>query len=193
VTTRGPAVVLDPSLRRLAYRCWPNGCPRDRTCCKGLVAEVTPREVRAIDAMMDELARLVPSLREGDGYASVFVDDSPGLVIESRDDGSCPFLFRTRSHALCAIHRVAMTSGRVVADVKPASCRHWPVTLVRDGGGVRITVQDVARQIGCVAPVRELPGQPTVLEAFDAEIAEIRAAVARASRPRTSRRPRPRR
>ena len=190
---RGTRVVVDPSLSALAYRCWPNGCPKDRTCCMGLVVEVSKREVRAIDTMMDELARLVPSLRENGGYASVFVDDPPGLVIESRDDGSCPFLFRTQGHALCSIHSAAMTSGRAVEDFKPASCRHWPITLVRDGDRVRVTVHEAARRIGCVAPVRQLPGQPTVLEAFEAEIADICGAAVQKSRALASRRPRPRR
>lgn len=190
---RGSRVVLDPSLSALAYRCWPNGCPRDRTCCVGLVVEVSKREVRAIDTMMDELARLVPSLREDGGYANLFEDDPPGLVIESRADGACPFLFRTGGKALCAIHHAAMVSGRAVEDFKPAACRHWPITLVQDGERVRITVHEAARRIGCVAPLRQLPGQPTVLEAFDAEIAELCGSAVRASRARASRRPRPRR
>jgi hypothetical protein len=193
VRRRASRVVVDPVLETLAFRCWPNGCPKDRTCCMGLVVEVSKREVRAIDTMMDELARLVPSLREVGGYASVFVDDPPGVTIESLDDGSCPFLFRTQGHALCSIHTTAMISGRAVEDFKPASCRHWPITLVRDGDRVRVTVHEAARRIGCVAPVRQLPGQPTVLEAFEAEIAEICGAAVQKSRARASRRPRPRR
>jgi hypothetical protein len=31
-----PALALDPQLSRLAYRCFPDGCPRDRTCGIGL-------------------------------------------------------------------------------------------------------------------------------------------------------------
>lgn len=166
--------VLDRSLTALAYRCHPDGCPRNRTCCVGLVVEVSRREMRAIDTLMDELARLVPSLRDRDGYASVFIDDPPGGVIESRDDGACPFLFRTRRHALCAIHHLALETGRAVPRVKPAACRHWPLALEPgDHGRVRITVQPAARRMGCVAPRRELPGQPTVLEAFREEIAEL--------------------
>ena len=172
--TRTPLrFVLDESLTALAYRCHPNGCPRERTCCVGLVVEVTRREVRAIDTLMDELARLVPTLREPDGFASVFVDDPPGMVIESDESGRCPFLYRTGRHALCAIHHLALASGRTIAAVKPAACRHWPLTLEMDRGRIRITVQPAARGIGCVAPVSELPGQPTVLDAFRDEIAEI--------------------
>jgi hypothetical protein len=176
--SRPPRIVLDPSLSAFAYRCHPDGCPRGRTCCVGLVVEVSRREVRAIDSLMDELARLVPALREPDGYASVFVADPPHLVIESGDDGGCPFLLRTRRHALCSIHHLALASGRPVARVKPAACRHWPLVLEADGAAIRITVQPAARRIGCVAPRRELPGQPTVLAAFAAEIAELRDAVA---------------
>ncbi len=139
----------------------------------GLVVEVSRREMRAIDTLMDELARIVPRLREPDGYASVFIDDPPGMVIESGEDGACPFLFRTRRHALCAIHHLALATGRDVARVKPAACRHWPLALEADRGRVRITVQPAARQMGCVAPLRELPGQPTVLDAFRDEIAEL--------------------
>ena len=159
-------IVLDRSLTALAYRCHPDGCPRDRTCCVGLAVELSRREVRAIDTLMDELARLVPSLREGRGFANVFVDDPPDVVIESRDDGACPFLFRTRRHALCSIHHVALRTGRDVRAFKPAACRHWPVTLEADGADVRVTVEPAARRMGCVAPVAELPDQPTVLEAF---------------------------
>ena len=43
--------VLDPKLERYAYRCFPDGCPRDRTCCVGLAVEVSKREVRAIDSL----------------------------------------------------------------------------------------------------------------------------------------------
>lgn len=182
--------ILDPKLERYAYRCYPDGCPRDRTCCVGLAVEVSKREVRAIDSLMDELARIVPSLREDDGYASVFVEEEPpDLLIEPDDDGACPFLYRTRKHALCSIHSLALATGRSVPDVKPAACRHWPVMLERDGDAVRVTLQPHAVKIGCVAPRRELPGKPSVLEAYRDEIAEmcggeipLRAAADRAAR-----------
>ena len=165
--------ILDRSLTDLAYRCVPDGCPRGRTCCVGLTVEVSKREIRAIDSLMDELAAIVPALRQPDGYASVFVDDPPGAVIESHDDGSCPFLYRTRRHALCSIHSLALQTGRPIAAVKPAACRHWPVMLVAEGDAVRVTVQPAALEIGCVAPRRELPGHPTVLDAYRDEIDEI--------------------
>lgn len=169
-----PRVLLDPILERYAYRCWPDGCPRDRTCCVGLAVEVSKREVRAIDTLMDELAAIVPSLREEDGYASVFVDEEPpDLLIESDDDGVCPFLFRTREHPLCSIHHLALRTGRSVPAYKPAACRHWPLTLERAGARVRVTLQPHALRIGCVAPREELPGHPTVAEAYRAEIAEL--------------------
>jgi hypothetical protein len=168
----GRGVVFDPSLRALAYRC-SDGCPRGRTCCNGLAVEVSRREIRAIDSVMDEVARLVPSLATGDGYESVFVDDPPELLIEPRDDGSCPFLYRTRRRALCSIHSVALATGRPVPAVKPASCRHWPITVEEEQGRVRVTVQPAAARIGCVAPARELPGHPLVIDAFRREIAEI--------------------
>ncbi len=170
---RRQRIVLDPSLSRLAYRCYPDGCPRNRTCCVGLVVELSRREMRAIDTLMDELARLVPRLREDDGFANVFLDDPPGVVIEAEDDDACPFLMRTRSHALCSIHHLALATNRRVTAVKPAACRHWPLTLERAGADVRLRVHAAAERIGCVAPVAELPGQPTVLEAFRDEIAEI--------------------
>jgi hypothetical protein len=166
-------IVLDRSLTALAYRCHPDGCPRGRTCCIGLAVELSRREVRAIDTLMDELACLVPSLREGRGFANVFVDDPPDVVIESRDDGACPFLFRTRRHALCSIHHVALRTGRDVRAFKPAACRHWPITLETHGADVRVTVEPAARRMGCVAPVAELPGQPSVLEAFREEIRSL--------------------
>ena len=139
----------------------------------GLAVEVSRREVRAIDSLMDELARLVPALREGEGYASVFVDDSPGLLIEADERGACPFLYRRRGHSLCSIHSVALASGRRLEAVKPAACRHWPIRLVAGDGVVRITVDPLARRIGCVAPRRELPDRPTVLDAFREEIREM--------------------
>jgi hypothetical protein len=174
---RAPRIVVDRSLSRYAYRCHPHGCPRARTCCVGLVVEATRREVRVIDSLMDELAGVLPRLRRGGEYASCFVDDPPGYTIEPLDGGDCPFLLRTRSHALCAIHHLALATGRPVAAIKPAACRHWPVTLVPDGSDVRVTLQPTARRIGCVAPRAELPGQPTVLAAFRAEIQEIVRAV----------------
>jgi hypothetical protein len=165
--------VLDRSLTALAYRCWPDGCPRGRTCCMGLLLELSRREVRAIDSLMDELARLVPRLRDGRGYRNVFVDDPPGYVVDHDERRGCPFLVHTRTRSLCAIHSVALATGRRVAAVKPAACRHWPVTLEPERGRIRVTVQEAARRLGCVAPRRELPGQPSVLEAFRAEIEEL--------------------
>jgi hypothetical protein len=167
-------VGIDPALSRLAYRCYPNGCPRDRTCCVGLAVSVSRREMRVIDSLMDELARLVPALRDGRGYADVFVDDADGIQIEPRDEaGTCPFLFRTRDRALCAIHRTAQHSGRDVAAIKPRACRHWPLTLERQGRAVRVTVHPDAQMIGCIAPIADLPGQPSIREAFADEIAEL--------------------
>jgi hypothetical protein len=174
---RSPRVILDRSLDALAYRCHPNGCPRGRTCCVGLVVEVSRREVRVVDSLMDELARLLPRLRRGNTYASCFVEDPPGYTIEPLANGACPFLMRTAAHALCAIHRLALATGRNVATVKPAACRHWPVTLLADGPDVRVTVQPEATRFGCVAPRHELPGHPSVLTAFRAEIAEMTRAV----------------
>ena len=171
--TTATRLVVDRALDTLAYRCWPDGCPRGRTCCVGLVVEASRREVRIIDSLMDELARLVPGLRAGREYASVFVEDPPGYVIEAADDGACPFLLRTHRHALCAIHHLALRTGRPVETVKPAACRHWPLLLDVDGSAVRLGVQPTARGMGCVAPRRELPGHPSVREAFAAEIGEL--------------------
>jgi len=168
-----PRFVLDPSLSRLAYRCWPDGCPRGRTCCMGLILECSRREVRAIDSLMDELAVLLPSLRDGRSYRDVFVEDPPGYVVEHDERHGCPFLLHTRERSLCAIHRVALATGRPVASVKPAACRHWPLTLEPEGRRVRVTVQEAARRFGCVAPRRELPRQPTVFEAFRPELEEL--------------------
>lgn len=169
------AVALHPRLSQLAYRCFPNGCPRGRTCCVGLTVEVSRREMRVVDSLMDELARVVPGLRRGTGFANVFTDDDDGLQIEPRDEaGTCPFLFGRRGRALCAIHDTALRTGRDVAAVKPQSCRHWPLVLEPYRRGVRITVHPSAERMGCVAPLAELPGQPTVREAFAAEIAELR-------------------
>ena len=165
--------VVDPALLNLAYRCYPDGCPRGRTCCTDLTVEVSKREVRAIDSIMDVLARRLPGLRDRDGYANVFVEEPPGLLIEACDDGSCPFLFRTRRHSLCAVHKAALDGGTPVPALKPAACRHWPITLEGAGERVRLTFQKTALTIGCVAPADELPGKPRLWEAFRAEIAEI--------------------
>jgi len=167
-------VTLDPVLSRLAYRCYPNGCPRDRTCCVGLVVNVSRREMRVIDSLMDELSRLAPALREAKGYANVFIQDGNEIELEPRDEiGACPFLFYAGGRALCSIHRVAVQSGRAVAAVKPRACRHWPLVLEPHRGCVRISVHPSAREIGCVAPRGELPGQPSIREAFAVEIAEL--------------------
>jgi len=184
-----PRFVVDPRLHAYAYRCWPDGCPRDRTCCVGLAVEVSKREVRAIDTLMDELARIVPALREDGGYANVFVDEEPpDLLIEADDDGACPFLYRTRRNALCSIHSLALATGRSVPRFKPAACRHWPVMLERAGDAIRVTLQPHALKVGCVAPRRELPGHPTVAEAYHAEIVEMCGGDAPLRRARDARR-----
>jgi hypothetical protein len=168
------AVVIDDELSQLAYRCFPNGCPSDRTCCVGLAVAVSRHEIRVIDSLMDELARVAPWLRGDDGYADVFTEERSAIQIEPRDeDGRCPFLFRRNGRALCAIHHVALRSGRDVAATKPRACRHWPLILEVRGRSVRIRVHPDAREIGCVAPLSELPGHPTVRAAFAAEIEDL--------------------
>ena len=171
-------IAIDPRLSRLAYRCFPNGCPRGRTCCVGLTVEVSRREMRVVDSLMDELARIAPALRRGREFVNVFADDGDGLQIEPQDEaGTCPFLFGRDGRALCAIHATALRTGREVAAVKPQACRHWPLVLEAHGRGLRITVHPSAQRMGCVAPLAELPGQPSVREAFAAEIAELRRLV----------------
>jgi len=171
-------IAIDPRLSRLAYRCFPNGCPRGRTCCVGLTVEVSRREMRVVDSLMDELARIAPALRRGREFVNVFADDGDGLQIEPQDEaGTCPFLFGRDGRALCAIHATALRTGRAVAAVKPQACRHWPLVLEARGRGLRITVHPSAQRMGCVAPLAELPGQPSVREAFAAEIAELRRLV----------------
>lgn len=168
-------VDVDPSLARLAYRCHPHGCPSDRTCCVGLAVSISRREMRVIDSLMHEVSRLVPALRRPDGYADVFAPDGAQIEIEPRDErGTCPFLFRRRGRALCAIHAVALHSGRPVAAVKPRACRHWPLIVEPRGHRLRIGVHPEALQIGCVAPLADLPGQPSIRTAFAAEIDELR-------------------
>ena len=171
-----PIVIdIDPRLSRLAYRCHPNGCPRDRTCCIGLEVSVSRRERSVIDSLMDELVRVVPRLRGKDGYDDVFVEDFDGIRIEPRDErGTCPFLLRSGGRSLCAIHRVALESSRAVAAVKPRACRHWPLVLEARGRRIRITVHPSAESIGCVAPLAALPGQPSIRVAFSDEIDELR-------------------
>lgn len=173
-------LAIDPALSRLAYRCFPDGCPRGRTCCIGLAVEVSRREMRVVDSLMDELARVVPALRRGPGFANVFSDDEAGVwQIEPRDDaGRCPFLFGRSGRALCAIHHTALATGREVAAVKPRACRHWPLVLESRARRLRVTVHPSARHMGCVAPVADLPGQPTIREAFASEIAELQRLVA---------------
>ena len=171
-------IAIDPRLSRLAYRCFPNGCPRGRTCCVGLTVEVSRREMRVVDSLMDELARIAPGLRRGREFVNVFADDGDGLQIEPQDEaGTCPFLFGRDGRALCAIHDTALRTGRAVAAVKPQACRHWPLVLEARGRGLRITVHPSAQRMGCVAPLAELPGQPSVRQAFAAEIAELRRLV----------------
>lgn len=123
---------------------------------------------------MDELSRLVPSLRDGDGFENVFEPEGSGLAIEPRDEeGTCPFLFRRQGRALCSIHAVAIDGGQRISDFKPRACRHWPLTIQIRRGAPVITIHPEAERIGCVAPLASLPGQPTVRDAFAEEIAEL--------------------
>ena len=126
-----------------------------------------------MDSLMDELETIVPSLRDGDGYIDAFVDDPPTWVIDSGEDGACPFLNRTKTHSLCSIHSLALETDRHVPDWKPAACRHWPILLKAEGSRVRVLVQPAAQRIGCVAPAKDLPGHPTVAEAYRDELIEI--------------------
>jgi len=168
------AIEIGDELSQLAYRCFPDGCPSDRTCCVGLAVAVSRHEIRVIDSLMDELARVAPWLRRPDGYADVFTEEDTDVQIEPRDeDGRCPFLFRRKGRALCAIHHIALQTGRLVTAVKPQACRHWPLVLEARGGRVRIRVHPRAQEIGCVAPLTDLPGQPSVRDTFAAEIEEL--------------------
>lgn len=167
-------VQVDASLSRLAYRCYPNGCPPERNCCIGAAVTVSRAEARRIDGLLDEVTRWLPHLREGEGYADVFVEDGSEMQIEPRDErGTCPFLFQRQSRALCALHHLALQSGRPVSSMKPRSCRHWPLVLELSRQRVRITVHPEARALGCVGLSKDLPGQPSMRVAFAEEIAEI--------------------
>jgi len=131
--------------------------------------------MRVIDSLMDELERLLPQLRDGEGYVDVFTKEDGSATIEPQDErGRCPFLLLTRDHAWCAIHHLAQQSGRSVVATKPRACRHWPLVLEHGRPGIRITVHPDAVAIGCVAPREELPGHPSIREAFAAEIDELR-------------------
>jgi len=139
-----------------------------------LAVSVSRREVKAIEVRMDELSDLVPTLREAGGYADVFVSDAGGIQIEPRDEqGTCPFLFRRQGRSLCSIHHVALKGGRAVAALKPRACRHWPLTVDEHGECLWITVHPSATEIGCVAPLADLPGQPSLRDAFADEIGEL--------------------
>lgn len=171
-------VRIDPQLSELAYRCHPDGCPEDRTCCVGLAVQVSAGEMSRIDDLMVQLAAVVPDLRDGEDFQNVFedeeVDETGQVSIEPRDEeGTCPFLFRTGGRALCSIHAVALANGDDVSAWKPRSCRHWPLILRRRGGVLVITLHPEAEKIGCVAPLAELPGKPSMREAFAAEIREL--------------------
>ena len=131
--------------------------------------------MRVVDSLMDEVARIVPGLRREGAYANVFAEESGEIQIEPRDErGTCPFLFRKQGHALCALHYVALQSGRAVTAIKPRACRHWPLVIEAHDRRLRITVHPSAQMIGCVAPLAALPGQPSIREAFAAEIEELR-------------------
>jgi hypothetical protein len=132
--------------------------------------------MRVIDSLMDELSRVVPALRQADGgYANVFSQESGAIEIDPRDErGTCPFLFRAQGRALCSIHHVAVQNGRAVAVVKPRACRHWPLVLESRGRRLRVSAHPDAQTIGCVAPLAELPGQPSIRQAFAGEIEELR-------------------
>jgi len=136
---------------------------------------VSRREMRVIDSLLNEIAGVIPRLRQQNGYADVFADEPAGILIEPRDErGTCPFLFRRGGRALCSIHHTALQTGRDVSAVKPRACRHWPLVLESSGRRLRITIHPDAEAMGCVAPLADLPGQPSMRQAFSAEIAEIR-------------------
>jgi hypothetical protein len=167
---------VDALLDRLAYRCFPDGCPRSRTCCDGAAVEVSRREARRIEAVLPELAALQPRLRDEAGPCDVFGRDGSTLTIEPADEsGRCPFLFTRGGRALCAIHSWAADRGEEVSAVKPRACRLWPLTIAQRRGRRVVTIVPQALSLGCVAPLAELPGQPTVRQAFAAEIAELLA------------------
>lgn len=169
------SVVVSALLDHLVYRCHPNGCPAGRTCCVGAAPEVSRSEVRAIDSILPDLVRLQPRLAAEDGFVDAFVPQGRAFVIELDDDGACPFLFRRGRRSLCAIHAWSLDAGRPVEAFKPRSCRHWPLVVERDERKrLRIAVHPSARALGCVAPRHELPGQPTLRQAFAKEIDELR-------------------
>lgn len=172
----GNATRVDRLLDRLAYRCFPDGCPRRQTCCDGAAVEVSRREARRIDAVLPELAVLQPRLRDPTGPCDVFAREGTALTIEPADEsGRCPFLFVRGQRALCSIHSWALDRGEGVGAVKPRACRLWPLTIAVRRGRRIVTIVPQALSLGCVAPLAELPGQPTVREAFAAEIAELLA------------------
>jgi Fe-S-cluster containining protein len=180
-------VGVDSIVDRLACRCLPEGCPAPRgaatCCCIGAAVEVSRGEAARLDAAMAGIAALQPRLRGRGGMVDVFTREGDGYTIEPVDErGTCPFLFRRRGRDLCAIHSWALAAGVEVASVKPRACRLWPLVVEARRGVPTVTVHPDALRIGCVAPRRELPGHPSVREAFAAEIADLQGSSRRPRR-----------
>ena len=141
-----PPIVLDTSLRTLAWRCHPDGCPRDRTCCVGLVVEVSRREVRVIDGNGEVTTFAARRLPERGRYAVTVTFPESGLWTWEVTQGE----FGTHP-----MGPISVSPGVAVPETT-ASPLAWllPLALAITIGLVAVQTVNLARQRRRPQPIR---------------------------------------
>ncbi len=99
-------------------------------CCSKFEICVDEKEVRRILAVLPEVAKLCPRLKNGAGYENIFEETDDGLyAIDTTDNGLCVLAYKSAGKIRCSLHTAAMRLGLPVERVKPKGCVLWPLVF----------------------------------------------------------------
>jgi hypothetical protein len=137
--------LLGISHRFDSVRCGKNGC-----CCTTYEVGMEAGEMERLVDWQPLAAKYQPALASDEEFDFPFDQDDEGKwVIETGEDATCPFSYRTAANeTFCSLHTAAMERGLNPYHVKPRSCSLWPLAL-SEGDPPMLTVMEGVLQFPC--------------------------------------------
>ncbi len=136
------------ALYRIAHRCVPGKCRRDRCCCASYEIVVDPDEIGRIIGYMPAASRYAPLLGSGSRLENVFEENPEDgtYTVDADEDGLCVFAYGDRRRGvLCSLHTAALDLGLPHSRTKPVSCVLWPLAITEDRPLVLSVAEDAFR------------------------------------------------
>lgn len=113
----------------LRHRCV--GCV-DATacCCAQFEVCVTAKEMQRMLDFLPQASRYCQHLKSGAGYENVFDQIGSNLyTVDTDEHGLCVFAYRHAEGIRCSLHTVALDLDIPLKNLKPISCRLWPLSI----------------------------------------------------------------